>query len=54
LNVSRGSIKQFEDNVDNFRLAGPGLDKRQVDSVYTSIILPVFECGVEDGLDDGF
>jgi hypothetical protein len=54
LNVSRGSIKQFEDNVNNLRLAGPGLDKWQLDSVYTSIIVPVFECGVEDSLDGGF
>jgi hypothetical protein len=28
LNVSRGSVKQFEDNIDNLRLAGPWPDKR--------------------------
>ena len=50
LNVSRGSVKQFENNVDNFGLAGPWLHKGWFDSVNASIIVTVRKCGVEDGL----
>jgi hypothetical protein len=52
LNVSRGSIKQFENNVDNLGLAGPWLDKRWLDSIYASIIVTVLVCRVEDSLEN--
>lgn len=52
LNVSRGSVKQFENDVDNFGLAGPWLDKGWLDSVYASVIVTVRECRVEDGLEN--
>ena len=52
LNVSRGSIEQFENNVDNLGLAGPWLDKGWLDSIYASIIVTVLECRVEDGLEN--
>jgi hypothetical protein len=52
LNVSRGSVKQFENNVDNLRLAGPWLDNGWLDSIYPSVIVTVLGCGVEDSLDN--
>jgi hypothetical protein len=52
LNVSRGSVKQFENNVDNLGLAGPWLDKGWLDSIYASIIVTVLECRVEDSLEN--
>jgi hypothetical protein len=52
LNVSRGSVKQFENNVDNLGLAGPWLDNRWLDSIYASIIVAVLECRVEDSLEN--
>lgn len=52
LNVSRSSVKQFENNVDNFGLAGPWLDEGWLDSIYASIIVTVLERRVEDSLDN--
>jgi len=52
LDVSRGSVKQFENNVDNLRLAGPRLDKGWLDSINASIIVTVLECRVEDSLEN--
>lgn len=52
LNVRRGSVKQFENNVDNLGLAGPWLDKGWLDSIYASIIATVLECRVEDSLEN--
>ena len=52
LNVSRGSVKQFENNVDNLRLAGPWLDNGWLNSIYASVIVTVLGCGVEDSLDN--
>lgn len=51
LNVSCSSVKQFENNVDNFGLAGPWLDKGRLDSIYASIIVTVLERRVEDSLE---
>jgi len=51
LNVGRGSVKQFENNVDNLGLAGPWLDKGWLDSIYASVIVTVFECRIKDGLE---
>lgn len=52
LDVSRGGIKQFENNVDNLGLAGPWLDKGWLDSIYANIIVTVLECRVEDSLEN--
>lgn len=52
LNVSRGRVKQFENNVDNLRLAGPWLDERWLDSIYPSIIVTIFERRVQDSLEN--
>jgi hypothetical protein len=52
LNVSRSGVKQFENNVDNFGLAGPWLDKGRLDSIYASIIVTVLERRVEDSLEN--
>ena len=52
LNVSRGSVKQFKNNVDDFRLASPWLDNGWLDSIYASVIVTVLGCGVEDSLDN--
>jgi hypothetical protein len=52
LNVSRSSVKQFENNVDNLGFAGPWLDKGWLDSIYASIIVTVLECRVEDSLEN--
>ncbi len=52
LNVSRGGVKQFENNVDNLGLAGPWLDNGRLDSIYASIIVTVLECRVEDSLEN--
>ena len=41
LNVSRGSVKQFKNNVDDFRLASPWLDNGWLDSIYASVIVTV-------------
>jgi hypothetical protein len=53
LNVCRGRVKQFENNVDNLRFAGPWLDNGRLDSIYASIIVTVLECRVEDSLQKG-
>ena len=50
LDISRCSVKQFENNVDNFRLAGPWLDNWWLDSVHASIIVTVLGGGVENSL----
>jgi len=52
LNVSRGSVKQFENNVDNLGLASPWLDEGWLDPIYVSIIVTVLECRVEDSLEN--
>jgi hypothetical protein len=44
LNVSRSSVKQLEDDVDNLGLAGPWFDKGWLNTVYASIIVTVLEC----------
>lgn len=51
LDVSRSEVKQFEDNVNNLRLAGPWPDKGQLDAVYPGIIVAVLECRIEDSLE---
>lgn len=53
LNVSRGCVKQLENNVDNLRPAGPWLDNGWLDSIYAGIIVTVLECRVEDSLEKG-
>ena len=51
LNVSRGSVKQFENNIDNLGLAGPWLDIGWLDSIYASILVTVLDCRVENSLE---
>jgi hypothetical protein len=51
LNVGCGSVKQFENDVDNLGLAGPWLDKGWLDSVYASVIVTIFERRIKDGLE---
>ena len=50
LNVCRGSVKQFENNIDDLGLAGPWLDNWWFDSIYAGIIVTVLVRRVEDNL----
>jgi hypothetical protein len=53
LNISRGCVKQFENNVDNLRPACPWLDNGWLDSIYAGIIVTVLERRIEDCLENG-